>query len=508
MHHRWLYLVLATVCFGVSARAQSLSDYNAGVERLTAIFRAHVFVLNRPLVTFHYEQPDPKWNPQSLADVKTRVLDWPDRFYNADIQGEYEQGAGTYVAIDPAASRSFSNADPRLFVITLKTGTRLLKVSGSESLDETHAFQELYQQFHCQNESNISKPPKILLAHLIELFRNSSNMSCRRLAIGAARRAGIDAILYSYVASTSLATCRARDESLNVIRASAIEASKISYYSRAHKWEGVPMLSYLARLYPEALTDFGLRFALDPNQISAAQGEANEPAPYPLYRAWKKLKLYKCGGIWSSETPGDTNDPTQIIRPSLADEQIATLLFQARDLYERRFYEDHSIRFDPNRLQAVESAELKLSGLSMPTSAFAELLDRIAYPRDDDDGSATEALLQESGRWQTAILNQIAQLRPQAQESQRPNWLWIAMVRAGAGPKLAWLNFNRMILGQIGGAPYLISLPGADLDERANQNYDLNRNYFKQILKDCIRLYSDPNTSFEQIQSGACGVRK
>ena len=76
---------------GISATA------DAAVDSLANILLAHTQVLDREMVTFHYEEDD--IHPHSLTDIQDRIRPRPGRFFDANILEPNAIGPGTYVSI-------------------------------------------------------------------------------------------------------------------------------------------------------------------------------------------------------------------------------------------------------------------------------------------------------------------------------------------------------------------------------------------------------------------------
>jgi hypothetical protein len=264
-----LLLFLGPAAFA-QARADLLSDYVA----------AHVVVLDRPVLSFHYTHD--RAEPASPEEA-FRYLNKSVPIYNdATVVTDDLAGPGLYLAVDPVGSRSFGNERPMLYTIQLKTGTRLVDFRGRGERD-AEALQ------------NIAKASGCAEAMTFESLRNDAQLQCRQVLIEAFRKNHIDAVMYSYSASGSLQNCREdRKVAFVAVSATALDAASVSYYSSKRILGSAPAkTSFMSQLFDEAAQDVDIRyygFSSKPKSLVGAS-----PTEARKYEETKANLLWGCG---------------------------------------------------------------------------------------------------------------------------------------------------------------------------------------------------------------------
>src|SRR3989338_153958 len=123
--------------------------------------------LDREMVTYRYEIKN-QFEPNSVQDVVGRIRGWPERFYNKSVVTGDVAGPGTYLAVDPYASRSFGGANPQLYVLTLKKGINILNLSNSINAIAKNLIKKVHQDLECKEKNGTDE---ILIAeNKMDLF--------------------------------------------------------------------------------------------------------------------------------------------------------------------------------------------------------------------------------------------------------------------------------------------------------------------------------------------------
>ncbi|MBX2986629.1 MAG: hypothetical protein KF802_01920 [Bdellovibrionaceae bacterium] len=507
----------------VTAAPLSEVQFQRQVQRLSQVIAPRVKRVERELITFSYYSFNPEFDQRlrTLTDAQKTILRKPLIFsdpshYTHDMMA----GPGLYVATDPYASRGYGGEkNPSLYVLTLKKNGLLLDVRGENGTQEKSALEEIHEQMACLTDNNVAQRISFGYAvNVITHFRDSLNQDCRRLIIQSLQQLHVGGILYDYTSSNSLPHClNTRAEAINIIDPNAIDADVLAYYSDTKKIEGnKPLTAYVRHLYQEASEDYELFGYLKDMAMPAVLAE--ESTAYPLYKHWKRKKIFKCGPLTQLEKSSDEFEPLhKTLRLTYQSKERHRLLARFRLSLERRFPDSINTLADaPGRLKEIEEMEYLASGGPADLSGLAswqKAKDLLVRDQDDEQNIAQSAALlgenpphgpsrQEADQATLRILSSSPD-----QNRSRPGLIPFQLSRIQAyGPRLTRLQANMIIL-DFGGAPLLTARlpldPHGEEKELSRQNDEI----FQKILRSCLTIYNDPGISNEEIQAGPCAYR-
>jgi len=523
-----VYLLLAIVlflCQPPSASADATTEYQRAVDQLVQVVQAHMTTLDRPMLTFHYQIGAPPgaagpsvFEPTTIDDVKKRIAGRPRRFFDAQTVDHTMQGAGVYVAIDPAASRGFGGNLPRLFAITLKKGARIFAAISMTNPQEQALIKSAAEAFGCKNP-DAGASQSTTIDTMVARFRNSTDPTCRQLIIDAFSKLDVQAILYGYSAANSLDGCRERSEALNIVSSQAIDFERINYYSPSKDIESVSMVDQISRLYRESVDDFNVRWTSPQDQLSSPLATTTaQPLDDDAYREWRNANIFKCGRAWSPERFADGIDMASGIRRAFYRREIGELLLKTKRGFQARVTGPNSwsVQFDPTRINVIERMEYRLTGLPADFSKFPQFLAAKNALNDykltpEERSRKIGELLDEPGAavnyatLQSDLMNYVTSLS--AEQRNSPNALFALFNRMQIGPRQALISINQLT-GAFGSTPFIATAPSLDLGPSSLANYEANITVFKRLLEKCGEIYSDQRLTLEQIQAGSCGVRQ
>lgn len=331
-------VVLCALIFTFNLRAFA-ADVNPEItKRMIALLQPYVAPLERDLWTFRYERID-NFHPKNQAEVQNRISSWADRFFNSDIINGADTGPGVYVAMDPVATATWGQAEPRLYAIKINKGTRVL-IGDQYHLPEDilQSLKKISSELGCGNSSTEMDD----MGHVVGFFRMNENRVCRSLIVDVIRSLDVRAISYSFN-SVSIKDCRPTGTAISIVDSRAISLQEINAYSAAGNIEGQAAVTpFVRKLFDEGKNDFYAQSLLA--SMSALKSfrkdygffDHSNEVDKVTYQKWKAEHILKCGPLWNIETPNPKARDIMRERQK-ADPQVADLLIRMSVTYADRF---------------------------------------------------------------------------------------------------------------------------------------------------------------------------
>lgn len=260
---------------------------------LKAVIAKRVSTLDRPLLTFHYRSW--KNGPETQTEAWGFMRDSAARFFLEDRDQDANMvGPGFYVSVDPAATRTFGGKAPQLYAVTLPQGAQILDARG----EGAGLGEELFTALKTAGAVYDCFPGSHAEVDFGGALRNSLSKTCKAEYLKALHGLKVDAILYNYPASRTLANCRpGRHAALNIISAANIAPEGVGFYSDAQKVEAAAEDgAFISELYREAAEDPSVSmlrkvFEMNvPASMNSAPALANE-----AYERRKATTVWMCG---------------------------------------------------------------------------------------------------------------------------------------------------------------------------------------------------------------------
>jgi len=493
-------LFLATILSAHAVLAASLT------QDLTEKFKTRISVLDRDMITFRYETKDRK-GLQTVDDVVGRITGWGDRFFDESLVSYDVAGPGNYVAIDPYASRSFGQKEPKLYVLTIKKGTRLLNLNKFFAEDETKLIKEIHNKLQCKAKRGADET--LIPENEMSFFslRQSSTLPCRQAAIEIAKDLKVQGIVYGYTASTSLAECRRSTVAINMTSSDAIEYDKTLYFSNEAAIEGTKFGGFVRKLYEEAAGDFSMMLSQNGDyQIPKSLAGRSLPSD-KAYSQWKQTYIYNCGAKWSPEEKQSEKlvFAQQQFDKYYKDKELETLLLSFKKAYMAKG-QGKAFYFYLGDFKKFLKLTFEVSGLGQDEKTFERwrTLRNTYYSntadRDELKKMFNTPKLQDEVYLQMAKESEKYVEQASKSELDSPDLYYRILTRLNLSSSYALVFQNEMHLYM--GRALMIS---RDPKKSFAENLVISKQIYKKALKECIQVYSDPNITFDDAQKTECG---
>src|SRR3989338_526088 len=489
----------------IFVNADSLLDTR---QQLKQELSKSVSVLDREMVTYRYEIKN-QFEPNSVQDVVGRIRGWPERFYNKSVVTGDVAGPGTYLAVDPYASRSFGGANPQLYVLTLKKGINILNLSNSINAIAKNLIKKVHQDLECKEKNGTDE---ILIAeNKMDLFslRLSSTEKCREFVTDLVRDLQIHAIFYNYMASNSLSECRDRSTAINVISSNALDFSKIAFFSNEKSFDTADYAVYVKSLYHEANDDFSLFFLTFNVADAPTTLEKIIHVDQNLYLKWKQEKIFSCGSKCAYENNME-NDLMSIVNSNLEkyfkDLEVQDLLYKLVKAFYAKL-KTNSTYFQLSNIVKVAKLQYLATGLRQDDATFQRYMfltnNQFAdekYKNELKEMLQTEILLFELKPDLQLIQDELQKIGKN--EIDSPD-LYIKILNL-SGIKG---NYAIISLNQITAYRGKVVISSIDPNKSFMENLQISKANYKSALAECVQMYSDEKLSYEEIQKTDCAMK-
>lgn len=335
-----IYPILVTLIIicSTSIYAQS-SDNSQSITKMVNLLKPFVRQLDRDVWTFRYEAQD-SFSPNTIYDLKPRIANWSNRFWNADIMRGADVGPGVYVATDPVATATWGGVNPRLFAIRLKPGSNIL-VGDQQKLSSLirQKSDTLSYELGCQKSSTSMGDS---IGSIVGFFRMNEIKKCREVLIEAFRILSIQALTYRFH-SVALDDCRVTGTAISIVNPQAVSLEELNWYSENGNIESRPDITpFIKALYFESASDFYSQSLLASRdtlkRFKNAFGffdQLQMPADIQ-FNKWKKSSILKCGPKWNIETV--QNQPNLLLSlKKQQDAEIKSLLIELSLTYREKW---------------------------------------------------------------------------------------------------------------------------------------------------------------------------
>lgn len=474
-------------------------------DQLIQKFQTRMKVLDREMVTFRYEART-KTGFNTPEDIRVRMSDWTDRFYRPSVLTSDMAGPGTYVAVDPYASRSYGGENPQLYVLTIKKGARAINLDDGFSTEETNLIKELHQQLQCQDQSG-----QMIPEDRMDYFslRQSGTLACREVAIKIATALKIQAIVYGYSASNSLAGCRSRHVAVNVVSSEAFDYAKTLFYSSELAIAGIDYGRFVKRAYEEAAEDPNLAYNTGNVTPMPAQLAQQTSVVQNDYLRWRNAKIYSCGPRWSIEGEGSIllDILTANLKKNYRDAETDALLVSLKNAFVAKA--GPAIPFQIANLVALTKLSFQASGLPQDEATYNRWAfltehrnEKSEYKDELRKLYGVPKLTEDLGDNRKELETLIKKMSKKQKES--PDLFFRLMAHYGFKGGYVAVSQNEFT-PYLGGAVILSSM---DPRKSFAQNLEISKRNYKAVIKQCIALYSDPNQSYEDIKKTDCSIEK
>ena len=522
----FLFIILSIVFLSAKAFASTDSAavtdsvaVNCAAARIANLLRPRLVPLDRETMTFHYayRQETPK------ISRSAQLADWAgwmaDQFSNVDAVSDDLEGAGFYVATDPASSRSYGGANPLLFATPIRKGAIILDMVGDRDGDLTAVAElnQLSSDLQCGPPGN--SDPVQNMGNATIAFRNSKNEVCRAVIIEAYRELGVEAILYSYESDNFTQSCRERSDAFNIINKSAIAIEGNALYWNEGSFSSKTLARMISQTFRDAHSEFYARYAtvLYPDNYQLPGSLRDLQTFERSAQSWRKRNLLRCGPKWSIENAeGSLSKLTKIIKSTFAtpDVQDATLNWQSayRQRYQRLDYDPGA----PQRILEVERLVYLQTSLARDFSQFdiwREANDSYGYfskktelEKDQDAGKILGETVPGASVSNISqdILNQIhAIYNP---KFPQPGLYGTLLKKLGFGPLISLIKLNQA-MSFLGGPPMLATEVPSHPEVNEQYLVDENKAVYIAILTKCSAMMKDQSLSITEIDTSVCGVR-
>lgn len=495
-------MTIKALIFAITSLACQAAFSEDLTGQLTQKFQARMSVLDRELMTFRYES-HPKENMKTAKDIEARVRNRPERFFKKDVTSYDAAGPGSYVAIDPVASRSFGGDTPQLYVFNLKKGTRILNLERSFTSEEKDLIKKIHNELQCKmkrsNEETLIEEKDMNLFSL----RQSSTEACRETAIAIAKTLKVQAIMYSYLASNSLADCRNRSVALNIISAEAIDFKTVVFYSDQYSIDDMDTGRFIKKLYDESDDDFSFSNLSKLGNPMPVELEKKTLASNTEYSPWKQSKIFNCGPKWTPEDKQSlvTAAFNENLKLNFTDPEIQNLLINLGTTFKAKA--GASVYFDSSQITKFQRLTFKVSGLPQDETTFARFFQIQNQFYDKQNQEEIKKLygikktIAELGDI-TSEADEIAK-RMSPSERKSPDFYFRILAHFEITGGYALVSLNKMNMYRGG-----VLLSSADPKKSFAENIAISKQAYKNAISECISLYSDVNLTYEDIQKTDC----
>jgi len=349
----------------------------------------------------------------------------------------------------------------------------------------------------------------------LQMLRDNGSSLCRAEIIRIFKALGVEAILYQYDGSESIANCRSpHDVALNVISASAIDESKLSYYSNTREFESNPsQTSFIARLFGEAELDNKIYSAVLPLPTTIKPDSLLSSLDYEKFKA---DLLWKCGPVRPGETlPSDFSE--KIALDATKEDGYQMIVGKAAQDYAKR---ENGSSFEVTSLRAILRLQYRASKMAKDDSKFTQWLEAYRGFLNSPSfvyGNSKEAraylakisalLDEETTRTEKINLDafgdEFNRIRSQKINyvTQYVGILPYFLLKAGYGPRLTGIISNFFV-------PYPIVVGAVPVNPAKDytQLMNVDRRVVIDILRQCTTEYNDPQKTNDEINQGECGI--
>jgi hypothetical protein len=475
-----------------------------------------IITLDRPLTTFHYRNATQ--DPGSMESAVRAVNATTVVFSRKDLSKDHNVvGPGLYVAVDPAATRSYGGANPQLYVITLKKGARILDTRLQMKDFSDPDYDGVTEALQCNGQ-------KILLTPSYDGLRNSPSKDCQAATIDAVKALGVDAILYDYQGSETIDSCRAsRGVALNVVSPNAVAENGVSFFSRKTRLESAPGVGdFVHRLFLEGLRDPQLNtFSQMEKNLSDEPDTLKEAMPLQnsSYEALKQAGIWKCGSV----RPMEKSIADTALIPARTEllKKFSQVRQEAETAYKKRNFPNY---YDFDALRGVVHQRYKNARLAPDDSKFDQWLEFTKLMKNFD--TTANLFYQQNIEDFNKNMVKLAEIL-----GEKPVVLTAASIKSFSrdyarvmfpGPKdaiLAYVGIMPNLLRKLGFGPRMADIAASDFslfpmllpvphDPEKDYSDFVKKNaaYVTQFLKRCAAIYADTSKTPEEIQAGECGV--
>lgn len=523
-----LSLIVAGSAFGQTGQPQaappaptiSLEEATLKLKKLLA---KHIYTLDRPVTTFRYEggnaiMPKPApFIPQNKEDVIRHTLAWTGTFFDSKIEGWDTMVPGVYVATDPLASRAqYGGTDPKLFVITLKSGSTILDIRAPDIFDKPIA-NKLWKEMAC--------PSNYEFALDFGKIRNSQSLMCREALINAVKELHVQAILYSYVAANTFADCRStRNEAFNIVSPDVIDTDKLAFYSNDLKIETKRLSLSTAALYREGLPDLYLQtFADNEDQLAIPRSIDHLPLPnLKTYSTWKGNFIYKCG-LPRTHEPSEFDGLLELgKRYRDSDPDLFKIKLETTRAFKKRKINYGFIDF--RFVRAIAQKRYYFAGMALDLSkykqwrhgvsaimGYQEKYSKLSYAKRISAASryfeekSTFAPKNDFENLDFQIFSEVFKKNVNEPISKNIRLIVNSYLKLGI-PKQATTILVEGYLMYLGVPPFIVGELPTDPDKDYSEQFKENRDEMVAILKECLKIYQNPHLSDEEVQKGMCAI--
>lgn len=321
------------------ASAQTNVSTNA-IDKMTEILAPFVKTLDRDAWTFRYEARD-SFSPRDKDDLKPRIANWANRFWNVDIQSGADVGPGVYVATDPIATATWGRVNPSIFAIKIRQGTTILMGDQFETPPQSlQAASVLSKELSCGRSSTSMEWS---ISSIVGFFRMNEKRECREVVVEAFRRLSLQALSYGFN-SVALKGCRTTGTAISIVDSRAASLEELNWYSEEGNIEARPDVTpFIKALYFEALPDLYSQSLIANREtlgkFRRAYGffDGTQAPQRRQYLEWRNSSILKCGTKWSVETEIPPHVRELLAARKREDPEIRELLIQLSVVYRERY---------------------------------------------------------------------------------------------------------------------------------------------------------------------------
>lgn len=501
----YFYTFVGISFFSIFARAESIVDIRNQIKQELS---SRMSVLNRELVTFRYETKN-QFEPQSISDVVSRIKGWPERFYDKKVLTSDIAGPGTYLAVDPFASRSFGGTAPQLYVLTLRKGINILDLNSPNTPAESTLFKKAQAILQCKrmngNEELLIKDDELTFFTL----RQSTTENCRDFIANLARDLKVHAIFYLYNASNTLSKCRQRYSAINVISSEAIDFQKIAFFSNENGYDTAEYSTLTKALYQEADDDFSLYMPTLNMANAPAMLEKISLPNQNMYLDWKNNKIYSCGKKWANENI-DQNDLMNRLNQNLMkyykDAKVQELLFSLIKAIKNKLPNTLSY-FSLTDLVKTAKLQFLATGLNQDETTFQRYMflskhyrERSDYRKEFKELLNVEKLIDEVDQDLQKVQSKLRKMSKA--EIDSPDLYLKALSIAGIKG-----NYAIAVLNEITSYQGKVIISSNDSQKSFLENLEISKVNYRVALSECLQMYSNEKMTYEEIQKTDCAVK-
>ncbi len=510
----------------VARKPQALeSNTEDSISLIAQVLNPQIKILDRNVLTFRYEDADHSFNPQTAGDIQNREFSWARRFYDSTKFRGSMIGPGVYVALDPNSTPKYGGADPQLFLLKLKQGSRLLVGDANTVKARDYStVKGVLNSLSCiDNTKNKDPVPLKTYADILSAFRSSEKSECRELIIQVYKRLQIQATLYHFDSST-LKDCRFSGTAINIVDPSCIVENDINFYSANKRIEGDPLITpFVKKLFIEGINNLTAQAELDSfsmvekyrNQFKLFENVPN--LSEADFRVLKIKNILKCGDVSSVEDPNLKFAAflKQNARINL-DPEIYNLYLKAAFAYKAKFADVFRTptkaygSFVLSRVRMIEKLGFKNSGLIQDEVNFTKWRKIKSLMNDPSLWTTIPQKLKENAignlfEFERKMNRELDKMPSDNQKS--PIALADLLNKIGAGPKTIQILFTTSNL-DFGNIPIFEKNIPTDSRKDYTELLIRNKNKLKKILQQCELIYSDPILSMQDVLDSPCGIEK